>query len=64
MTFLLVSSQVVAGVATVLTKLFLPVLFFHIAIGFLLVIWVSYMVAPEVLRDKMVASREVQPQGT
>ncbi len=63
-TFLLVSAQVVAGIATVLTKLFLPVLFFHIAIGFLLVIWVSYIVAPEVFRDKMVVSREVQTQGT
>ncbi len=51
-TFLLISAQATAGVATVLTKLFLPVLFFHIAIGFLLVIWISYLVAPELLKDK------------
>ena len=54
-TFALVVAQVVAGVATVLSKFFLPVLFFHIAIGFLLVIWLSYMVAPEVLKGKIEA---------
>ncbi|NPA41653.1 MAG: heme A synthase [Aquificae bacterium] len=62
-TFLLITAQVVAGVATVLSKFFLPVLFFHIAIGFLLVIWVSYLVAPEVLRGKMVSGVEKQTQG-
>ncbi len=53
-TFVLLTAQVVAGVASVLSKLYLPVLFFHIAIGFLVVIWVSYLVAPEVLRGKIV----------
>ncbi|RLJ70533.1 cytochrome c oxidase assembly protein subunit 15 [Hydrogenivirga caldilitoris] len=62
-TFLLVAGQVVAGIATVITKLFLPVLFFHIAIGFLLVIWLSYMVAPAVLKNKFVMGREVQVEG-
>ncbi len=64
-TFLLITAQVVAGVATVISKLYLPILFFHIAIGFLIVIWVSYMVAPEVLREKVIerigeASREAE----
>lgn len=53
-TFVLITAQVIAGVATVISKLYLPILFFHIAIGFLLVIWVSYMVAPEILKGKMV----------
>jgi len=53
-TFFLIVAQVVAGVATVLSKMYLPVLFFHIAIGFLLVIWVSYLVAPTVLGGKIV----------
>ena len=52
--FFLITAQVVAGVATVISKLYLPILFFHIAIGFLLVVWASYIVAPEVLRDKIV----------
>ncbi len=52
--FILITAQVVAGVATVISKLYLPILFFHIAIGFLVVVWVSYMVAPEVLRNKIV----------
>jgi len=64
-TFVLITAQVIAGVATVISKLYLPILFFHIAIGFLLVIWVSYMVAPEVLKGKMVrrlseSSKEVE----
>jgi len=64
-TFLLVNAQVIAGVATVLTKLFLPVLFFHIAIGFLLVIWISYLVAPEILKGKEigVVEAEVKEEG-
>ncbi len=57
-TFLLITAQVVAGIATVISKLFLPILFFHIAIGFLVVIWISYMVAPEILRGKMVSRVE------
>ncbi len=57
-TLLLIVAQVVAGVATVLSKFFLPVLFFHIAIGFLLVIWVSYMVAPQVLKGKMIVGAQ------
>jgi cytochrome c oxidase assembly protein subunit 15 len=61
-TFLLISAQIVAGVATVLTKFFLPVLFFHIAIGFFIVIWVSYLVAPELLRGKIIES-QVKIQG-
>jgi len=52
--FFLISAQVVAGIASVISKLYLPILFFHIAIGFLLVIWISYIVAPEILKDKMV----------
>ncbi len=56
-TFLLVSAQIVAGIATVISKLYLPILFFHIAIGFALVVWVAYMVAPEVLKDKMIETR-------
>ena len=48
----LVTAQVLAGAGTVLTKMFLPVLFLHIALGFLLVWWASYIVAPEVLRGK------------
>ena len=56
-TLLLVLAQIVAGVATVISKLYLPILFFHIAIGFALVVWVSYMVAPEVLKGKMVETR-------
>ena len=62
-TFLLVSAQVIAGVATVLTKLFLPVLFFHIAIGFLLVIWVSYLIAPEILKGKEITLLEPEARG-
>ncbi|WP_457600896.1 COX15/CtaA family protein [Hydrogenivirga sp.] len=61
--FLLVTSQVVAGIATVISKLFLPILFFHIAIGFLIVLWFSYMVAPEVLKGKIVRKIEGQPEG-
>ncbi len=57
-TFLLLLSQIVAGVVTIITKFFLPVLFFHIAIGFFLVIWVSYMVAPELLRGKIIGGGE------
>jgi cytochrome c oxidase assembly protein subunit 15 len=53
-TLILVSLQVVAGVATVLTKIYLPVLFFHILFGFLLVFWVSYLVAPKVLEGKTI----------
>jgi len=53
-TLLLLVAQVIAGIATVLTKIYLPVLFFHIAIGFLIVIWVSYLVAPRVLEGKSV----------
>ncbi len=53
-TLILLVAQVVAGVATVLTKIYLPVLFFHIAIGFILVAWVSYLVAPKVLEGKVV----------
>ncbi len=51
---ILITAQVLAGVATVLTKIYLPVLFLHIAIGFLIVIWVSYLVAPKVLEGKSV----------
>ncbi len=61
-TFLLVSAQIVAGVATIITKFFLPVLFFHIAIGFLVVIWASYMVAPELLKGKILEGGE-EAQG-
>ncbi len=61
-TFLLISAQIIAGVATIITKFFLPVLFFHIAIGFFIVIWVSYMVAPELLRGKIIESSE-EAQG-
>jgi cytochrome c oxidase assembly protein subunit 15 len=62
-TFLLITAQVVAGVATVLSKLFLPILFFHIAIGFLIVIWLSYMVAPEILKGKMISRVEAKTEG-
>ncbi len=62
-TFALLSAQVIAGVATVLSKLYLPILFFHIAIGFLLVIWISYVVSPEVLKDKMVRRVSESSQG-
>ncbi|EDP75668.1 COX15/CtaA family protein [Hydrogenivirga sp. 128-5-R1-1] len=62
-TFFLITAQVVAGVATVLSKMYLPVLFFHIAIGFLVVAWVSYMVAPEVLKGKIVRRLGVQAEG-
>ncbi len=62
-TFALITAQIVAGVATVLTKFFLPVLFFHIAIGFLLVIWVSYLVAPELLRGKIVVNIREEVKG-
>ncbi|NPB06692.1 MAG: heme A synthase [Aquificae bacterium] len=40
--------QILAGVATVLSGFFLPYLFVHIAVGFLLAAWVSYLVAPAV----------------
>ena len=62
--FALIASQVTAGIATVISKLFLPILFFHIAIGFLVVIWFSYMVAPEVLKGKIVRKVGAQPEGT
>ncbi len=62
-TFVLITAQVLAGVATVLTKIYLPVLFFHIAIGFLLVIWVSYLVAPKVLEGKTVVRLSSQQEA-
>lgn len=43
-------AQILAGVITVLSKFYLPYLFFHIAIGFSIVVWVSYVVAPHVLK--------------
>ncbi len=49
-TFILFSVQIIAGITTVLTKFLLPYLFLHIAVGFLIVIWVSYLVAPDVLK--------------
>ncbi len=61
-TFILITGQVVAGIATVVSKLYLPILFFHIAIGFLLVIWISYVVAPEVLKGKIVGRVEESSQ--
>ncbi|MDQ7037771.1 MAG: COX15/CtaA family protein [Aquificota bacterium] len=51
-TFGLVTLQAVAGAWTVLSKMFLPVLFVHIAVGFLIVAWVSYLVAPKVVGDR------------
>ncbi len=48
-TFGLVVLQVIAGAGTVLSKMFLPVLFVHIAVGFMIVAWVSYLVAPKVV---------------
>ncbi len=63
-TFILFASQVVAGVATVLSKMFLPVLFFHIAIGFLIVVWVSYLVASKVLQNKeIIVIEKVSEEG-
>ncbi len=52
-TFLLVSLQAIAGVGTILSKFFLPILFVHIAVGFLLVIWVSYLVSGQILSYKI-----------
>jgi len=49
-TFFLTALQILAGVATVLSGFFLPYLFLHVAVGFLLVAWVSYLVAPEVFK--------------
>jgi cytochrome c oxidase assembly protein subunit 15 len=49
-TFLLMTAQILAGVATVVSGFFLPYLFLHIAIGFFIVAWVSYLVAPSVLK--------------
>ena len=49
-TLALFVAQILAGVITVLSKFYLPYLFFHIAIGFFIVIWVSYIVAPHVLK--------------
>ncbi|WP_461832444.1 COX15/CtaA family protein, partial [Aquifex sp.] len=49
-TFALMVAQILAGVATVVSGFFLPYLFFHIAIGFFIVAWVSYLVAPSVLK--------------
>lgn len=43
-------AQILAGVITVLSKFYLPYLFLHIAIGFFIVAWVSYLVAPQVLK--------------
>jgi cytochrome c oxidase assembly protein subunit 15 len=48
----LVVLQVAAGVGTVLSKMYLPILFVHIGVGFLIVVWVSYLVAPEVVGEK------------
>ncbi len=50
-TFILTVVQILAGVATVLSGFFLPYLFLHIAVGFLIVAWVSYLVAPSVLKN-------------
>ncbi|GAB6066129.1 heme A synthase [Aquifex pyrophilus] len=49
-TFILMVAQILAGVATVVSGFFLPYLFLHIAIGFFIVAWVSYLVAPSVLK--------------
>lgn len=49
-TLALFVAQILAGVITVLSKFYLPYLFLHIAIGFFIVIWVSYVVAPHVLK--------------
>ncbi len=49
-TLTLFVAQILAGVITVLSKFYLPYLFLHIAIGFFIVIWVSYIVAPHVLK--------------
>lgn len=49
-TLVLFVAQILAGVITVLSKFYLPYLFLHIAIGFFIVIWVSYIVAPHVLK--------------
>ena len=49
-TLALFVAQILAGVITVLSKFYLPYLFLHIAIGFFIVIWVSYIVAPHVLK--------------
>jgi cytochrome c oxidase assembly protein subunit 15 len=46
LTFLLVFAQATSGVLSVLTTLFLPVVFFHIAIGFFLLGWLAYHAAP------------------
>ncbi len=46
LTFLLVVSQAIFGVLSVLTTLFLPVVFFHIALGFFLLGWLAYYAAP------------------
>lgn len=50
MTLILIIAQILAGIITVLSKFYLPYLFFHIAIGFFIVIWISYIVAPHVLK--------------
>ena len=49
-TLFLFVAQILAGVITVLSKFYLPYLFLHIAIGFFIVIWISYIVAPQILR--------------
>ncbi|WP_461829111.1 COX15/CtaA family protein [Aquifex sp.] len=49
-TLVLFVVQILAGVITVLSKFYLPYLFIHIAVGFFIVIWISYVVAPHVLK--------------
>ncbi len=48
----LIALQIAAGVGSVLSKMYLPILFVHIAVGFLIVAWVSHLVAPVVLKNK------------
>lgn len=50
LTLILFVIQILAGVITVLSKFYLPYLFLHIAVGFFIVIWISYLVAPHVLK--------------
>ncbi len=49
-TLLLFVAQIIAGVITVLSRFYLPYLFVHIAVGFFIAGWVSYIVAPHVLK--------------
>lgn len=52
---LLVSAQAAWGVLSVLTGLFLPVVFLHIATGFFLIGWTAYHAAPALFFPPLIA---------